>query len=338
MLAAGIELFPAGKDAGVAYIIGTDEAGYGPSLGPLVISATLWRVPDGAVDGCLYQLLKKSVTALPRKSKRPDRRVWLADSKVVYSTATGLGALERNVRAALACCNVEAHTLHGLLEALDAGCCEHTTTLPWHAGADFDLPLACALDEIDETTATLRNGLAAAGVELLAIRSRVVFPEEFNSSVERLDNKSTLLTQESLRLVRRMLDQCEAGEVRVFCDKHGGRNTYAPALSEHVFDGLVQVVREAKAESVYRISDADRRVEIGFRVGGESSLAVALASMTCKYVRETSMHAWNTFWQSQLPGITPTAGYTTDAARFRRDIADKVAALAWPETLWWRRR
>ena len=30
--------------AGVA-IVGTDEAGYGPNLGPLVISATAWEVP-----------------------------------------------------------------------------------------------------------------------------------------------------------------------------------------------------------------------------------------------------------------------------------------------------
>ena len=26
------------------YLIGTDEAGYGPNLGPLVISATVWQV------------------------------------------------------------------------------------------------------------------------------------------------------------------------------------------------------------------------------------------------------------------------------------------------------
>ncbi|MGC3970315.1 MAG: hypothetical protein QM775_24180 [Pirellulales bacterium] len=165
-----------------------------------------------------------------------------------------------------------------------------------------------------------------------------MFPEEYNTAVERLDNKSTLLTQETLRLVRALLERCESGEVRVFCDKHGGRNAYAPALSEHLFDSLVQVVREAKSESVYRTSDATRRIEIGFRVGGESSLAVAVASMTCKYVRETSMHAWNTFWQNQLPGLTPTAGYATDAHRFRRDIAEKLATLAWPETLWWRKR
>ena len=35
----------------MTYLIGTDEAGYGPNLGPLVISATVWQVPDGVRGG-----------------------------------------------------------------------------------------------------------------------------------------------------------------------------------------------------------------------------------------------------------------------------------------------
>ena len=29
-------------------VIGTDEAGYGPNLGPLVVAATAWQVDAGA--------------------------------------------------------------------------------------------------------------------------------------------------------------------------------------------------------------------------------------------------------------------------------------------------
>ena len=33
--------------APITYLIGTDEAGYGPNLGPLVISTAVWQVPHG---------------------------------------------------------------------------------------------------------------------------------------------------------------------------------------------------------------------------------------------------------------------------------------------------
>ena len=40
------------------YLLGTDEAGYGPNLGPLVISASLWEVPEGVRGDDLYERCK----------------------------------------------------------------------------------------------------------------------------------------------------------------------------------------------------------------------------------------------------------------------------------------
>ncbi len=34
----------------MGYVLGTDEAGYGPNLGPLVVTATLWEVPDDSQE------------------------------------------------------------------------------------------------------------------------------------------------------------------------------------------------------------------------------------------------------------------------------------------------
>jgi hypothetical protein len=49
-------------------------------------------------------------------------------------------------------------------------------------------------------------------------------------------------------------------------------------------------------------------------------MAVALASMLSKYLRETLMRRFNSFWARHIPEVTPTAGYYGDGSRFLRDI------------------
>ena len=49
------------------FLLGTDEAGYGPNLGPLVISASVWEVPDGGDD--LYAAGGGDRANLPRKKR-----------------------------------------------------------------------------------------------------------------------------------------------------------------------------------------------------------------------------------------------------------------------------
>ncbi len=62
------------------YLIGTDEAGYGPNLGPLVISATLWQVPDGVQGDDLFELLCGAVAPRPvAAGKSAEDRVAIAD-------------------------------------------------------------------------------------------------------------------------------------------------------------------------------------------------------------------------------------------------------------------
>ena len=52
----------------MAYLIGTDEAGYGPNLGPLIISASAWEVPDGLRSEDLYRQLDGIVAASPAEA------------------------------------------------------------------------------------------------------------------------------------------------------------------------------------------------------------------------------------------------------------------------------
>src|SRR5262245_49217894 len=82
--------------AGLAmgYLIGTDEAGYGPNFGPLVVSATVWHVHGSPRGLDLYHRLAPAVTR-DGNGDVAGGAVWIADSKVVYRAGQGLGALER---------------------------------------------------------------------------------------------------------------------------------------------------------------------------------------------------------------------------------------------------
>ena len=80
------------------WIVGIDEAGYGPNLGPFVMSAVACRLPDDLADADLWHVLG---TTVRRHGAAADDRLLVDDSKRVYSPGLGLSALEIGVLATL---------------------------------------------------------------------------------------------------------------------------------------------------------------------------------------------------------------------------------------------
>ena len=126
------------------------------------------------------------------------------------------------------------------------------------------------------------------------------------------------------------------GRVRVECDKHGGRNKYRALLQQIFPDYLVEVYGEARHRSLYRFGTVENRREFVFSAKGESALPTALASMYSKYLRELAMRAFNAFWVSHVDELRPTAGYPTDARRFKNDIQTVQSALGIDDARLWR--
>lgn len=335
----------------MTYLIGTDEAGYGPNLGPLVISATVWQVPEGVRAGDLYRLLEGVVAAPrhgdasdatpPRRRKRgPPQNglppIVIGDSKALYQSGKGLGLLERGLLPALGALGRPARWCREVWEALAPDAADARRAIPWYADHDRPLPQDAEPEEIERLGRILQDRLATAGVRLLAIRSRAVFEDEFNRLVQRHESKGTALSHATLGLLAEVVGPLPSSPIAVLCDKHGGRDRYAPLLRTAFPGWLIEICGEGRQQSIYRFGPPKRRVEVRFQAKAESHLPAALASMASKYLRELAMQGLNDFWCRRVPGLVPTAGYPADARRFKTAIAAAQAELGIADRQLWR--
>jgi len=317
----------------MVFVLGTDEAGYGPNLGPLCIAASAWELPDGSLADGLYDRLAAVVC---RAISEECDKLAIADSKALYKSGDTLERLERGVLVALACLDRLPRQWRDIWRALDLEALCQIDALPWHDGFDESLPLHVVSDELRAAAMRFLDGCQAAAAKIVELQSAILFPAAFNKAVKKCDNKAEVLSLTTLKLARRILESLPPGRAVVFCDKHGGRTYYA-ALLQHVFpDELVLAQFEAKDIGIYQVRHGGRTIEFRFQPKGERHLPTALASMTAKYLRELAMRPFNAFWQRHVPELRPTAGYYNDAVRFYGEIRAARRRLKITEHLVWR--
>src|SRR5262249_52406986 len=119
--------------------------------------------------------------------------------------------------------------------------------------------------------------------------------------------------------------------------KHGGRHFYYEPLIEAFPDVWIDRGDEGPLLSRYTFRAPGRRLDLCLqpRADAECGL-VALASIVSKTVRERWMERFNAYWAARIPDLRPTAGYPTDAQRFREIIEPHCAARNLHPGLWWR--
>lgn len=311
---------------------GIDEAGYGPNLGPLLITVTQWRTPGAALECDFYQLLRKAASATAVKS---GRKLHVADSKEVFRGPGGFVNLETTALALLCCLRSPTECFQTIWQALapSTHALDQDVRAPWYTG-ELGLPLQADPGRIERLAEQLQRCLEDAGVELLSIRSDLVVESRFNSLVEQAGSKGLVLSRLSLGLLRSLWSPASTARSVCVGDKHGGRNRYDELIAEILEDEMIFRVEEGRALSRYRVGETEFR----FQVGGEQHWPVACASIISKYLRELAMELFNNFWRRHCSDIKPTRGYPVDAERFRAEIEETATRLQLAPHCYWRSR
>jgi len=326
----------------MAILAGIDEAGLGPVLGPLVMCASVFEVPDALADQPLWEALAPTVS---RKRGRKSTALAIGDSKKLFNrkSAKPLRHLERAVLASLAAGRQQQHpaTLAELLTMIagDANARANAKRYPWYRPEEVTLPRALGATDVSLSANALAVAMRKAHISMRGIRAECVFVGEFNRIIRATRNKSTAALGITFRLVQYLWSRLKSGSMHINIDRQGGRMRYLSAL-ERAFEGCsFKILSEDPDCSAYEMSDARRTARITFSIGAETAhMPAALASMTAKYLRELFMEMFNKFWSAQVENLTPTAGYYTDGKRFYAEIQDAMKRLSIDEDIVYRCR
>ena len=322
----------------MAILAGIDEAGLGPVLGPLVMCASVFEVPDALVDRPLWDSLAPAVA---RKPGRKSAALAIGDSKKLFNRKSpkALRHLERAVLSMLAAGGRHPETLADLLAMITADARSQAEEYPWYRPRETVLPTVLSATDVSLSANALGVAMRKAGVRLRGIRSECVFVGEFNRIIRATRNKSTAALGITFRLVQYLWSRLRSGSMQIYVDRQGGRMRYLSAL-QRGFEGCsFKILREDTDCSAYEMSDARRTARITFSVGGESAhMPIALSSMAAKYLRELFMEMFNAFWSVHVDSLASTAGYYTDGRRFYAEIQNAMTRLNIDEDIIYRCR
>ncbi len=301
----------------MAVLVGIDEAGFGPILGPLVVSSSTFSLPREMLKEDMWSILTKS---LAPKRTRLVGRLLICDSKKAYSKSTGIKHLERTVLACLEALGKSPNTLADILTILCPTCLSRLSSYPWYQNIT-DRQLSQKTTDIKIASGALTNDMTSKSIKLLNIRSDCLDVAHYNKMVDAVKNKANVLFTSTSGLIKVAFDTYGCDDLQIIVDRQGGRTHYRDPLLRMFPHTELTILSENQTNSSYQLTYGDKTMRIHFTVGGDKRfLPVALASMVSKYLRELMIGCLNDYFIQFDPGLKPTAGYWTDGLRFINDI------------------
>lgn len=321
------------------WVVGCDEAGYGPPLGCFTQASVAMKLPDSmeciqdtwAFFPALFRKRKGAAKSLPGSLP-----MVVDDSKAVTQLTAGIGHM-----AALWPMLFANRSFHprSFQEFLDHFHLPGLNTYSPDPVFEGNQPINWW-----ETNPRVNGKDPFEGIgppPSSAAKLLMMCPAFFNRVIDETGNKGAVLELGWKAHIAWWLESLPQGEPIVFIsDRLGGKKSYTGLFQDAISgQGLVQALGESDDKATYKVLGGPREMLLIVTTKADSGyLPVAAASMLAKHIREYTMDKFNAFWTKHIPGITPTAGYPEDGKRYYQEIKPVMEKLGIPETSVWRKR
>ena len=238
-------------------IAGIDEAGYGPKIGPLVMTAVVMELPAGCGhETDIWHLLKEAISDTIQKR---GKRIVVNDSKKTFSQKSGLRILEETVLSFIWSIRGRVTRFSDLLRLLSNHDEDVFDKYPWYKGKDINLPVASNVSSLLQFADSIKKSIRQQNVNFHEFKSIFLCVHEINREIQCDRNKALLLFNNSLQHLKEIFHCFGEQEPRVLIDKHGGRNYYHQLLTKGFTGYSVNTISEGRCESTYTILDEKKR-------------------------------------------------------------------------------
>jgi len=302
------------------YVVGIDENGFGPQMGMLTVTGSLFKVKEYNREGFWNGIRGRAVVG-DSKGILKFNRVTEGERTVLTYYNLFNEKLPKRFKELL-----DSVSLFSFRE-LRQYCSSPAAEMCWEPEIFIPHWIKIKEDEIHRDAAKIKQGMAHQGIELIGVKTAIFCPYKFNALIERGIKKTHLDFILFEKLIEYFYKQ--NGQNYLFlCGKIGGTRRYLPWFN--YLQKFRVLEKKEEIDSIYSLENIGRICFL--KEGDKKHFPIALSSIFGKYIREVFMERMNCFFTSRMQNLKPASGYHDRITEeYKKRVANLRDALNIPD-------